>query len=56
MTRQRGIFCPACHAPKQHPYAHRRPMAGLRIRYFKCHQCGVKFRTKERIMEPPNGR
>ena len=55
MTRRKGIHCPQCLRGDQHPYSRTRPLAGLRVRYFKCPFCECRFKTKERL-EPPKPR
>ncbi len=52
VLKPRGICCPNCGSKAVNPDGWKRPMAGVRIRYFKCKGCTGRFRTKERVEGP----
>lgn len=52
VIKPRGIYCPNCSSKDVRPDGWKRPVAGVRIRYFKCNGCKGRFRTKERLEGP----
>ena len=47
--KPRGIYCPVCQSRDIRCVNRRYPMAGLKVRYYRCVPCKTRFTGDERM-------